>query len=218
MTAISWSDLIRHRKSIKRRFGEIWDLPLAKRYHSILLAHVRDGSRVLEIGAGARGLKDKLEKKFSGIGYKSFDIDNKQHHDFYSLEEVEGCFDLVCMFEVIEHMQPEDAFQALRKSYEHLDEGGFLVVSTPNIYYPPGFLRDVTHISPWCYDELGGIVEQAGFEVSAIYRLFQDSILKKFVKRFICYPLYRILGIDFSKQILVVGKKVVGKKTTSGSD
>ena len=82
-----------------------------------------------------------------------------------------------------------------------------VVVSTPNIFHPPAFLRDATHITPWCYDELGGIAKLAGFKVSMIYRLYHDALLKKFIRRYLGYPIFRMLGIDFAKQILLVAEK-----------
>jgi len=46
-----------------------------------------------------------------------------------------------------------------------------------------------------------------GFNVTHIYRLYNDSLLKKFVKRILFYSLFRVLGIDFAKQIIVVAEK-----------
>jgi hypothetical protein len=207
LSTIDWSELYANRKKISKRYKRIWDVPLAKRYHTVLFEHIRDNSSILEMGAGDRGLEKKIDASFSNVSYKSFDIDTKRFHDFYKLEDIEGQYDTVCMFEMIEHVTLQQAFDILTKAYQSLTDGGVVVISTPNIYYPPAFLRDVTHITPWCYDELGGVVSMTGFEVIAIFRQHHDSILKKFAKRWLFYPLYRLLGIDFSKQILVVGKK-----------
>jgi predicted N-acyltransferase len=48
-------------------------------------------------------------------------------------------------------------------------------------------------------------------EVTAIYRLYHDSILKKLIKRMLMYPIFRVLGIDFAHQIIVIGRKPVSQ-------
>ena len=114
---------------------------------------------------------------------------------------------MVCAFELIEHVTLEDAQHMVTRMFDLTKPGGCIVLTTPNIYYPPGFLRDATHITPFCYDELGGLLRLAGYEVTAIFRLYHDSLIKKFVKRILAYPLYRLLGIDFARQIIIVARK-----------
>jgi hypothetical protein len=86
-------------------------------------------------------------------------------------------------------------------------KGGAIALTTPNVYYPPAFLRDATHRTPFCYDELGGLLQLSGFEVTHVYRLHQDALIKRFAKRYLFYPLYRLLGIDFAHGIMVVAQK-----------
>jgi SAM-dependent methyltransferase len=207
MPDIEWSQLYKNRQAVADRYRSIWQVPLKKRYSNVLFDLSTKPQAVLEFGAGARKLEDKVKKRWPGCEYASFDIDESRFHDFYKLEAVSGEYDIVCMFEVIEHVRPELAVEMLSKSFEVLNSGGLLVVTTPNIFYPPAFLRDATHITPWCYDELGGVTALAGFEVQDIYRLYKESILKTLVRRYLCYPVFRLLGIDFAKQIIVVAKK-----------
>lgn len=209
MSAVDWSQLYKFRKSVARRYKDIWSVPLAlrSRYSDIMFSVKEQPMSVLEVGAGDRGLKKKIEKKWPGCSYASFDIDKNQPHDFYRLEDIKGEFDMVCMYEVIEHVSPELAVDILSKCFQHLSPGGYLLVTTPNIYYPPGFLRDATHITPWCYDELGGVASLCGFEVDKIYRLYKESIFKMFIRRVLAYPLFRLLRIDISKQIMLVARK-----------
>jgi hypothetical protein len=56
-----------------------------------------------------------------------------------------------------------------------------------------------------------------GYEVTAIYRLYHDSILKKLIKRVLMYPIFRALGIDFAHQIIVVGRKPVSEQISGGN-
>ena len=204
---MNWSELFNHRVETRRRFGSIWKLPIAKRYNRVLQNYTNDSSHVLELGAGGRGVGEALQMRHSSLVYRSMDIDRNNHHDFYSLDEITGEYDVVCMFEVIEHVRPELALSMLQKAYSALKPGGTLLVTTPNIYNPPNYLRDATHITPWCYDELGGVARLAGFEVEQLYRLYNDSVLGKLLHRVIGYPLHRLVNIDFAKQIMLVAKK-----------
>ena len=66
MSSFDWSELYRHRKQIAARFGDIWALPIEKRYHTILNKLGNAAPRVLEVGAGDRRLKLKLEQSWGG--------------------------------------------------------------------------------------------------------------------------------------------------------
>jgi len=207
MDAVDWSQLFKHRSGVKDRYTSIWSLPIAPRYSDVLFAESKNPASLLEIGAGDRDLQKKIFRKWPDCAYFSFDVDRNGDHDFYELEDVSGKYDLVCMFEIIEHVSPPLALAILKKCYEVLNPGGVLMVTTPNIYYPPGYLRDATHVTPWCYDELGGIATLAGFEVKKLVRLYKESLLEQFVRRYCAYPLFRLLRIDFAKQIMLVASK-----------
>jgi len=207
MATVDWSQLFKHRQAVSKQYPSIWSLPIAPRYSDVLLRTDIEPTALLEMGAGERGLNNKIAKQWPNCRYASFDIDPHGNHDFFRLEDITGTYDIVCMFEVIEHVPPQLALTMLNKCFEVLKPGGLLMITTPNIYYPPGFLRDATHITPWCYDELGGIAKLAGFEIKQLYRLYKEALLKQFIRRFCAYPLFRLLRIDFAKQIILVAKK-----------
>jgi len=207
MKKINWSELFQKRNDAKKQFGDLWKLPIAPRYHVILDRELDKQQSLLEVGAGARGLKDKLSKMGHQIRYKSMDIDRTHEHDYYDLDEVDEKFDVICMFEIIEHITPEQAYEMLNKCFACLNPGGKILITTPNIYHPPGFLRDATHITPWCYDELAGMSALVGFKPKAIFRLYKDSLFKAFMRRVVFYPLFRVLNLDFAPQIIVVAEK-----------
>ena len=207
--SINWSQLYEFRKAVQKRWPTIWQVPIRKRYHQVVLEECKGITSMLEIGAGGRGFKRFLDKHYAEMNYRSFDIDRTNEHDFYSLDSITGEYDACCLFEMIEHVTPELALETLVTAFERIKPGGKVIVSTPNIYYPPEFLRDATHITPWCYDELGAIIQHAGFESVSVYRLFQDKWYNKLLKRYLGYGLFRMLGIDFCKGIIFVGQKPV---------
>lgn len=203
---LDWSLMYKYRRATQRTFGDIWDLPIQKRHHHVISLHAQAGLNWLEIGAGDRRLKQELENQWPIKSYKSFDIDQRHPHDFFSLADIKGQYDRICMFEMIEHITIDHAQEVLVTCRKSLVPGGKLFITTPNIYYPPGFLRDATHITPWAYDELGGLVCSAGFNVIAIYRLYSAALLRKITHRYLLASLHRFMGIDFSKQIMLVAE------------
>ncbi len=207
MSNLDWSLLFEQRRAVAKRFGEIWDIPVARRYYNVLAGFGKPSVRLLEIGAGDRGLKKKMSQYWGDYVYQSCDIDATHHHDFDGIDSVTGEFDLICAFEMIEHVTLEEAHRILTRCYGLSAAGGHIAMTTPNIFYPPGFLRDATHVTAFCYDELAGLMQLSGYETVGIYRLYHDSIFKKFIKRFVLYSLFRILGIDFAHQVMVVARK-----------
>ena len=205
----SWSEQYKLRREAARRFGAIFALPIVRRVREALLDCVRDDMRVLEVGAGDRRMGDLLRGQCAGIDYRSMDIDPHGEHDYRSLDEIDGKFDCVFAFEVVEHIDVEALPGWLDSLTRLLAPGGRLVLSTPNTYYPPAYLRDVTHRTPLCYDELAALVASAGCEVIRIARVYHDPIHRKLLRRYLFGWLFQMIGIDFARQIVLVAEKPV---------
>jgi 2-polyprenyl-3-methyl-5-hydroxy-6-metoxy-1,4-benzoquinol methylase len=205
---IDWSELISCRDKIHQRYPKIWALKLIKRPSWLLKRQLRPGMRILEVGASDKRMRKMVREVYPDIHYKSMDIDRSRPHDYYSLDEIKEQFDLVILFEVIEHLELEQGMEMLNRIYDLLIDGGILIISTPNIFNPGRFWFDATHRTAYSYEELGGIVLSQGFEVLEIYRTFHASFLKYFFRLTLLYPLHRILNVDFAKSIVVLaGKK-----------
>jgi 2-polyprenyl-3-methyl-5-hydroxy-6-metoxy-1,4-benzoquinol methylase len=204
---VSWSELFRHRDKIHERYHDIWKLKILRKRFPLMVENIRDGEKVLDIGASNRNLEERLKRHFPKLLYKSMDIDREQFHDFYSLEEVQEPFDVVLIFEVIEHLDLEEGVQLIRKTYDLLKEGGRLILTTPNVFNPSRFWRDATHKVAYCYDELGGLLLAQGFQIKAMYRTYSDAFHRYLFRLYVMAPLHRYLGIDFAKSILVIAEK-----------
>jgi hypothetical protein len=202
---LSWSRLYRHRRDVAARFGGVFQLPLAKRVRDVLLEHVAPQAAVLEVGAGERNLRDHLVA-VPGVTYESMDIDPDGDHEYRSLDEIAARYDCVLSLEVVEHLSLEEIVPWLTRLTGLLKPDGRLVLSTPNTFYPPAFLRDATHRTPLCYDELGGLVEMAGLRVQRIVRIYNDPLWRYVTRRWLFGWLFRLIGIDFARQIVLVAR------------
>jgi len=182
-------------------------VPIERRVRDVLLAEIMDGAAVLEIGAGDRSMGDKLRAARPGIVYESLDIDPQGEHEYRDLSELKRQFDCVFALEVIEHLPLEAITPWLCEILRALKPGGTLVLSTPNTFFPMAYLRDVTHQTPICYDELGALVEGAGFEVTRIVRIYHDPLHRKLLRRYLFGWLFRLISVDFARQIVLVAHK-----------
>ena len=204
---VSWSKLFTYRDQIHGRYREIWDLKILRKRFPLMLKNIRDGEKILDIGASNRNLEERLKRHYPNLIYKSMDVDREQVHDFYSLEEIQETFDVVFLFEVIEHLELEEGLNVLEKVYGLLHGGGRLILTTPNVFNPSRFWRDATHKVAYCYDELGGLLLAQGFQIRAMYRTYSDAFHRYLFRLYIMAPLHRYLGVDFAKSILVIAEK-----------
>lgn len=200
---LDWSQIIYHRDQIHERYRKIWDIPLIKRRFSLIDRNIRPGIRLLDVGAGERGMKVKIRKKLAGVIYKSMDIDCRLPDDYSSLDEIDEYFDLIILFDVIEHLELEEGMRMLKRINDLLVNGGKLIISIPNIFNPSRSWLNSTYKVAYSYEELGGILFSQGFDVLEIYRTYNDSFLKYFLRLTFFYPLYKILNVDFAKLILI---------------
>lgn len=202
----SWSEYYKYRLEIKRRYKTIWDIGIVKKEFSRLCIHINNSSRVLEIGASDRKLLPMIRKAFPGVKYSSMDVDHRTRQDFYSLQEITGSYNFIYLFEVVEHLTLEEDLALFQKSHQVLEEGGIILAGTPNLFHPHRYW-DSTHKTPLRYDELGALMMMAGFRDIQVFRMYNDSFLRKLLRFTVGLPLHKFFDIDFAKTILVEGKK-----------
>lgn len=213
MSMDSWSELYRHRQVVRRRYPSIWSVPLVKKETDRLLALVAAGARVLEVGAGDRRFGKRLQSLRQNIDYRSFDIDRATQQDYYRIEDVEGTFDCIYAFELIEHLTPEKGLALLRRLHGLLRPGGRLLLGTPNLYHPHRYWGDITHKTPYKYEELGGLMMMAGFGTPSVFRIYNDALLRRWFRLHVGVLLHRYLDIDFAGTVLVEAAAQEGNAT-----
>jgi len=205
---MKWSEQLLFREKVHQQYPNIWSLRIVRKRLPFVLKYLKDGEAVLEIGAHNRELGERIKKQNPRILYRSMDIDPTYPHDYHSFEEIREKFDMVLLFEVIEHLNREKGRELARKICELLKPGGRVILTTPNVYTPGQYWKDVSHETPYHYEELGGLFLSEGFESIEIYRLFSEPFLRYFFRVYLFSSLFRFLGIDFTRSILIVARKV----------
>ena len=200
---IDWSRLYAARNGVTRAFPSIWDIPVVKKEMSRLALHARDGASVLDVGAGDRRFGRKMLEVAPGLQYRSFDIDRSLPHDYYAIDDIEGRYDLIFAFEVIEHLTPAEGLRMVADLREHLAPGGTLLLGTPNLYHPHRYFGDLTHVTPYKYEELGALLVLGGYRVTGFWRIYNDSFLRRALRLHLGVWLHRWLSIDFAHTVLV---------------
>ena len=203
----SWSSHYACRRDVAARFGDIFSLPLAKRARDVLSRQVGESALVLEVGAGDRRMAEKLRAGRGGLTYESMDIDPCGNHDYSDLSKIDRQYDVIFAFEVLEHIDVDELGPFLSQVAGLVREGGSLVLSTPNTWYPPAYLRDITHRTPLPYDELGALVQRAGLHVSEIYRVYHDPVHRRLLRQYLFGWVFQMMGIDYARQIVLVAER-----------
>jgi SAM-dependent methyltransferase len=202
-----WGEEFEWREKVHQRYRKIWDLKIVRKRLPFILGYLKDGETILEIGAYNRELGARIKKYYPHIVYKSMDIDPTYPHDYSSLEEVKEKFDMVLLFEVIEHLDLNEGMEMIARIYQILGHGGRVIISTPNIYTPGAYWAGLSHRTAYHYAELGGVLLSQKFEIVEICRLFNAPFLQFLIKAFLLLPLFRLIGIDFTRSILLVARK-----------
>ncbi|MEZ6072895.1 MAG: methyltransferase domain-containing protein [Pirellulales bacterium] len=211
-----WSTMYAHRRSVAARFGCWHALSLVRRAEDVAVDAAPERGAMLEVGAGARRLAVRLASRRPGCQYHSMDIDDTFAHDYHDLSDIARSFECVVALEVVEHLPFEQIPGWLAALAERLAPGGRLVLSTPNTYYPPAYLRDATHRTPLAFDELGGLVEHAGLRVERIVRVHNDPVHRRWLRRYAFGWLFRMLGLDFAPQIVLVAERPASRSAAGG--
>ncbi len=202
-----WSRIHARRRALEARWPTVFHLPLVRRASDVVLATVRPGDRVLEVGAGDRRLGPRIEAAAPGALYRSADPDPAHPHDWPSVDLAEGPFDVVVSLELVEHLPPEDGLALLRRAHALLAPGGRIVLSTPDVFTPGRWHRDAGHRTPFTPWELGAFAEEAGFAEVDLRRAWNGSLLERIARRALLGWLHRFLGVDYAASVVVTARR-----------
>ena len=131
-----------------------------------LLDDLEGVERVLEIGAGEGALGARLARRYDYVGVEPDLVSRRKASERVGpvLEAVpHETFDLVCAFEVLEHVEDDRA--ELRGWRDLLRPGGWLLVSVPAHEQRFGAAdRRVGHFRRYNPDRLAELLSETGFE------------------------------------------------------
>ncbi|OGL45855.1 MAG: hypothetical protein A2W05_02475 [Candidatus Schekmanbacteria bacterium RBG_16_38_10] len=202
---IDWSKIRRGRDAASKSLPKITKIPIVKSNRQVISNILKNGDAILDIGANNRSLEKYLSSIIGKVSYFSLDTDKNLPHDYYDMAAIDRKFDVIVALDVIEHMTLIDTVVLFERIYELLNPSGCIVISTPNVCHPVRFWRDCTHITPYRYDELAGLLISAGFHDIKIYRI-KNMKAKDRLRYWIYSPLLRLLDIDFAPGIVAVAK------------
>lgn len=205
---IDWTLINKAKNLAEQQIPEpILKIAIVADYREPLVAYLRGNMRILDIGANDRSLKKFIEEKVDfPVNYKSMDVDRTHIHDFYDFDSIQGEFDAVACFEVIEHLTPGLGLELLHHAHRLLASKGRLFVSTPNVYHPMSFWSDSTHITPYRIRHLAGWMATAGFVNFWGFRVCPMTLRKR-LRAWRYRGLLRLLNLDFAPGVIVIGEK-----------
>jgi len=203
----SWHILYSYRQKVYKKYPSVYGLKIRKKLYDVVSDELRDGIKILDVGANTRSLGDKIVARVPTIIYKTMDIDRAMSHDYYSLQEIHESFDIIILAEVIEHLDLKEGISMLHDLHALLNENGVLILTTPNIYHPNRFWHDSDHKTPYSYAEIGGALLSVGFSISKMYRTYNDQFFRRLFRMYVACYLHKYLDVDFAKSIVVVASK-----------
>ena len=199
----SWYGLYEFRKKIRQKFPDFWRIKVVKKPLQVIKPYLDNNSRVLDVGSGSRRLEAKLKGLYPGIEYRSMDIDQRKFHDYYSLDDIKETFNIILLFEVIEHLSFNEGVTILKKTRDLLSPGGRLILTTPNVYHPNRYW-EYSHRVSYRYDEIGGLLTALGYRIEHIYRIYNDAVIQRFFRMHLMAPVHHYFNIDFARSIALV--------------
>src|SRR5436190_228417 len=148
--------------------------------HDGIVELIPDGTRVLDIACGAGVLCRKIKRarlaaRVLGIDFSEYMIARNKEHDSdlgieyrcvdirTALSTVEQEFDVVCMCEILEHLdEPEEV---VASAFKLLKPGGRFILTCPH----DNSIPDHEHVRVWGHDDLFHLLATYAREVTFVH-------------------------------------------------
>jgi Methyltransferase domain len=176
----------------------------------IITGAIAGRARLLDIGAGNLEVRKVLRDSGFMGEYETLDIGTEFDHTYKSIDEVSGKFGAVLVLDVIEHLKLEVGLELIRASLSLLEDGGSLVVQTPNarcVRSP--FTSDMTHVQAFNLPDLWAYLTVLGSACRGYRVAFggKVALLDRGVNLLSRIVTTRLLGLDYADNILLVATK-----------
>lgn len=202
-----WLRFHQRKSEVHRRHATVWSIPVRRKTSHLLRGLLRPGARVLDVGAGGRSWEPKVRAAAPDVTYRSLDQDRRTRQDYYSLDDVEGSYDLVLLVEVIEHLSFEDGVEFLGRLRSFLAPGGRLLLTTPNAAHATRWWQDPTHRTAWPYDWLEAALLEHGYGDLRAFRLYHAKVVTFLFMRALGWIPYRLLGLDHARTLAIIAAR-----------
>jgi len=186
--------------------------------------YIQSGNKILDIGAG-RGVlftKIKANVEYTGLELstkavqlaKESGLNVKQEDVVKHAQDNRSHYDVVCLFQVLEHLTQLDSF--LKSIHLTLKDGGLFVIAVPDndgfISYTPNYTFNLPphHTILWTEASLRYMAKKYNFDVTEVEReLLQDvhrevaykSYVANVIRRFLFLPNLLINNNNWYKNI-----------------
>lgn len=191
-----------------------------KTEYDYIQKYINEGDKILDIGSGRGVLFTKIKKKVDYTGLelstkavalaKEDGINVKQEDLLLHADAHKSYYDVVCLFQVLEHLTELDSF--IKSIYLTLKNNGLFVIAVPNndgfISKTPNYTFNLPphHTILWTEKSLRYLANKYNFEVVHIEREFlQEPHRENAYLSYISERVRRLYGvenklIDYSKK------------------
>ncbi|MHC4639013.1 MAG: hypothetical protein ACYTBV_16170, partial [Planctomycetota bacterium] len=69
----SWSKFYSYRKEVRKNYPSVFGLKIKKKILDVLLDELKNGDKILDVGASTRSLGEKIIQRHHSVVYKTMD-------------------------------------------------------------------------------------------------------------------------------------------------
>ena len=183
----------------------------------IYFESVKNAPSLLDVGAGDLRIKAKFRAAGYRGEYDTVDLSSEYSHTYRDLAEVSRRYAAILLLDVIEHLSLREGLAMLERLVELLDDGGTLVVVTPNarcIRNP--FALDMTHLHCYNINDLWAYLTSLGLETLGWRIVFgrpPSGPLQRLEFLAAAYLTSRVLGCDYADGIALIARKPAAQES-----
>ena len=192
-----------------------WNAEGLSESDKVLFKAIEEKSNLLDIGAGNLRIKKKIiNAGFKGT-YDTQDIGEEFSYTYNNINEISKKYGAIICLDVIEHLQLAEGLNLIEQLIERLEDGGALVIQTPNakcIRHPLSW--DMSHLHCYNLNDLWSYLSNFNLEVKGYRVVFvaeRTSLKNKFLSMIGSYVITRLLGMDYADNIMLIAIKTCSK-------
>jgi len=209
---ITYSEIMKYHNKL----GLIWKLPTIPHESVILINELNPKDRVLDLGCGNGWVyHDVLLPAGYDGEYVGYDDDKsliakdfKLYHDWDELVRNEERFDVVIIFNLLEHLDFEHVINWLEFISKNLmKKKSKMLILTPNVFCFDYLFKDPQHKTFWSFEALYGLLKALNFDKISMWRCKGYHQLRKGIWNERQIEICKALFLDWYGNILALGAR-----------